>query len=91
MLSDFNDLKVNEICDACKLHPIMNVATRKYATLDRHTPDMRLIEYLGYKSQGLKNLVIWLVILVKTQNKKMIESVYRWVTLSNSFSFFPTK
>ena len=34
VMGDFNDLKVDEICDACKLHQVVNVPTRKDATLD---------------------------------------------------------
>ena len=31
---DFNDLKIEEICDACKLQQVVKVPTRKNATLD---------------------------------------------------------
>ena len=34
LMGDFNDLKVDEICDACDLQQIVNVPTRKNATLD---------------------------------------------------------
>ena len=34
VMGDFNDLKVDEICDACKLLQVVNVPTRKDATLD---------------------------------------------------------
>ena len=33
-MGDFNDLKVDDICDACNLHQIVKVPTRKNAILD---------------------------------------------------------
>ena len=34
IMGDFNDLKVDEICDSCKLKQVVNVPTRNQATLD---------------------------------------------------------
>ena len=34
VMGDFNDLKVDEICDACKLKQVVKIPTRKQATLD---------------------------------------------------------
>ena len=34
IMGDFNDMKVDEICDACKLKQVVKVPTRKQATLD---------------------------------------------------------
>ncbi|CAL4174924.1 unnamed protein product, partial [Meganyctiphanes norvegica] len=34
IMGDYNDLKVDEICDACHLKQIVKVPTRKKATLD---------------------------------------------------------
>ena len=34
LMGDFNDLKVDDICDACNLHQIVKVPTRKNAILD---------------------------------------------------------
>ena len=33
-MGDFNDMEVDEICDACKLKQVVKVPTRKQATLD---------------------------------------------------------
>ena len=33
-MGDFNDLDVYEICDSCKLKPVVNVPTRDQSTLD---------------------------------------------------------
>ena len=33
-MGDFNDLKVDEICDSCKIKQVVNVPTRNQATLD---------------------------------------------------------
>ena len=34
LLGDFNDLKINELCESCKLKQVVKVPTRKDATLD---------------------------------------------------------
>ena len=33
-MGDFNDLKVDEICDSCKIKQVVNVPTRNQVTLD---------------------------------------------------------
>ena len=33
-MGDFNDLNIDEICDACALKQVVKVPTRKDATLD---------------------------------------------------------
>ena len=34
LLGDFNDLKIDDICQTCSLHQVVNIPTRKDATLD---------------------------------------------------------
>ena len=34
IMGDFNDLKINSICNACALNQVVKVPTRKQATLD---------------------------------------------------------
>ena len=34
LLGDFNDLKIDDICETCSLHQVVKVPTRKDATLD---------------------------------------------------------
>ena len=35
IMGDFNDLRLEEICDTCKFNQIVNVPTRNNATLDK--------------------------------------------------------
>ena len=76
LLGDFNDLKVNEICESCKLKQVVKVPTRKEAILDLimlNEDNNMYNEPITLPSIGKSDHLCVLLRPINQKNKKIIK------------------